>query len=96
MGELNAISLFSGIGGFELGLGDYCRTVLYCEADPHAQAVLLSRMLEGKIDIAPIARIKRLGNAVVPLQVKTAFEYLMGIIRPPVPAYVDYEEVDFC
>jgi len=55
MGEkLNAISLFSGIGGFELGLSEYCRTVLYCEADKHAQAVLLSRMAEGAIDYAPI------------------------------------------
>lgn len=52
--KLNAISLFSGIGGFELGIGDYCRTILYCEADPHAQAVLLSRMAEGAIDYAPI------------------------------------------
>ena len=52
--KLNAISLFSGIGGFELGIGDYCRTVLYCEADPHAQAVLFSRMAEGAIDYAPI------------------------------------------
>ena len=52
--KLNAISLFSGIGGFELGIGDYCRTLLYCEADAHAQAVLLSRMAEGAIDVAPI------------------------------------------
>lgn len=52
--RLNAISLFSGIGGFEIGIGDYCRTVLYCEADKHAQGVLLSRMVEGKIDCAPI------------------------------------------
>lgn len=37
-----------------MGLGNYCRTVLYCEADSHAQAVLLSRMSERKIDIAPI------------------------------------------
>ena len=53
--KLNAISLFSGIGGFELGLSDYCRTLLYCEADKHAQAVLLSRMAEGAIDVAPIS-----------------------------------------
>jgi len=53
-GMLNAISLFSGIGGFELGLNGYTRTVLYCEADKHAQAVLLSRMAEGQIDCAPI------------------------------------------
>lgn len=53
--KLNAISLFSGIGGFELGLSDYCRTLLYCEADAHAQAVLLSRMAEGAIDVAPIS-----------------------------------------
>jgi DNA (cytosine-5)-methyltransferase 1 len=52
---MNAISLFSGIGGFELGLSGYfIKTVLYCEADPHAQAVLLSRMADGKIDCAPI------------------------------------------
>ncbi len=55
MGEkLNAISLFSGLGGFELGLKEYCQTVLYCESDRHAQAVLLSRMAEGAIDYAPI------------------------------------------
>lgn len=53
-GKLNAISLFSGIGGFELGLKQYIRTLLYCEADKHAQAVLLSRMSEGAIDNAPI------------------------------------------
>lgn len=52
--KLNAISLFSGIGGFELGLHNYCRTLLYCEADKHAQAVLLSRMSERAIDKAPI------------------------------------------
>lgn len=51
---MNAIDLFSGIGGFSLGLTGYTRTVLYCEADAPAQSVLLSRMAEGKIDCAPI------------------------------------------
>jgi DNA (cytosine-5)-methyltransferase 1 len=52
--KLNAISVFSGIGGFELALSEYCRTMLYCEKDKHAQGILLSRMVEGKIDCAPI------------------------------------------
>lgn len=40
-GALNVLDLFSGIGGFSLGLERAgMRTVAFCEIDPHAQAVL--------------------------------------------------------
>lgn len=51
---LYALDLFSGIGGNSIGLKDYVRTLAYCEADRHAQAVLLSRMSSGDLPIAPI------------------------------------------
>lgn len=51
---INALDLFSGIGGNTLALRDWVKTVAYCEADRHAQAVLLSRMSDGSIDRAPI------------------------------------------
>jgi DNA (cytosine-5)-methyltransferase 1 len=53
-GKLYGLDLFSGIGGNTLGLGDYVRTIAYCEQDRHAQAVLLSRMGDGSIPLAPI------------------------------------------
>lgn len=37
-----------------IALKPWVKTVAYCENDSHAQAVLLSRMSEGKIDAAPI------------------------------------------
>lgn len=52
--KLYGLDLFSGIGGNTLGLGDYIRTVAYCEQDRHAQSVLLSRMGDGSIPVAPI------------------------------------------
>lgn len=54
MERLNGLDLFSGIGGNTLGLRQYIDTIAYCEADRHAQSVLLSRMSEGLIDHAPI------------------------------------------
>lgn len=51
---LYALDLFSGIGGNSIGLKDYVQTVAYCEADRHAQAVLLSRMSDGSLPAAPI------------------------------------------
>lgn len=50
MKRLNGLSLFSGIGGIELGLKDYVQTKAYCEIDPYACAVLRSRMSEGLLD----------------------------------------------
>ena len=44
---MSALSLFSGIGGLELGLG--CETVCYVESDPYAAAVLQARMEEGAL-----------------------------------------------
>lgn len=51
---LNGLDLFSGIAGNTLGLRQYVKTVAYCEADKHAQSVLLSRMSDGSIERAPI------------------------------------------
>lgn len=51
---LNGLDLFSGIGGISIALGDWVRTVAYCENDHHAQAVLLSRMRDDSICRAPI------------------------------------------
>jgi DNA (cytosine-5)-methyltransferase 1 len=53
---LRVMDLFSGIGGFSLGLkraGGF-RTVAYCEIDPFCQEVLQARMLDGSLDSAPI------------------------------------------
>ena len=54
MGCLNGLDLFSGIGGLTIALQDWVRPVAYCEIDRYAQHVLLSRMSEGELPIAPI------------------------------------------
>lgn len=51
---LKVLDLFSGIGGNTLALQGFTNTVAYCEIDPHARAVLESRMSEGLIPAAPI------------------------------------------
>lgn len=52
--KLHGLDLFSGIGGNSLALREYVKTIAYCEADQHAQSVLLSRMSDGSIERAPI------------------------------------------
>lgn len=54
-------SFFSGTGMLDRGihaafggLGFDCRTILWCENDPGAQAILQARMRDGLIDQAPI------------------------------------------
>ena len=51
---LNGLDLFSGIGGITLALSEWVKPVAYCENDRYAQSVLLSRMSEGKLPVAPI------------------------------------------
>lgn len=51
---LNGLDLFSGIGGISLALKQYVRTVAHCEIDPYCQGVLLSRMGDAQICLAPI------------------------------------------
>lgn len=51
---LNGLDLFSGIGGITVALAPWVRPITYCEIDRYAQAVLLSKMGEGKLPIAPI------------------------------------------
>jgi DNA-cytosine methyltransferase len=58
MGNKTAIGLFSGIGGFEVGLAALgTSTSLMCESDPTAQAVLRDRFPNIKLvgDIADLA-----------------------------------------
>ncbi len=51
---MNGLDLFSGIGGLTIALEDWVRPVAYCERDPYAQAVLLSRQQSGELPLAPI------------------------------------------
>ena len=54
---MNELSLFSGYGGFSLGLrlaGLETRTVGYLEIDGYCQKILQKRMREGFLDDAPI------------------------------------------
>jgi len=48
------LDLFSGIGGITLSLQGYVRPVAYCENDRYAQCVLLSRMSDRSLPLAPI------------------------------------------
>jgi DNA (cytosine-5)-methyltransferase 1 len=52
--HLNGLDLFSGIGGITIALQEWVMPVAYCEIDKYARAVLLSRMSEGQLPIAPI------------------------------------------
>jgi len=54
LSSMRGLDLFSGIGGITKALEGYVRPVAYCENDRYAQAVLLSRMADGSIPIAPI------------------------------------------
>lgn len=67
MNEIRTLDLFSGIGGFALGLrraGGF-RTVAYCEIEAYCQRVLRARMLDGSLDTAPICTDIRLLDGVL-------------------------------
>jgi len=51
---MRGLDLFSGIGGITKALEDYVRPVAYCEIEPYARGVLLSRMHSRDIPLAPI------------------------------------------
>lgn len=51
---LNGLDLFSGIGGLTVALAPWVEPVAYCESDRYAQSVLLCRMVDGSIPVAPI------------------------------------------
>jgi DNA (cytosine-5)-methyltransferase 1 len=51
---INGLDLFSGIGGISKGLSQWVTPIAYCEIDPYARAVLLSRMSDGQLPNAPI------------------------------------------
>lgn len=51
---LHGLDLFSGVAGNSIALSEWVKVIAYCESDAHAQAVLLSRMLSGNLEPAPI------------------------------------------
>jgi len=59
---LRTLDLFSGIGGFSLGLQGTARTVAYCEIDAKCRSVLRKNIREGHLDDAPIFEdVRKLG-----------------------------------
>lgn len=48
------LDLFSGIGGLTIALSEWVRPLAYCEIDPYARGVLLSRMYDRMLPRAPI------------------------------------------
>lgn len=59
---MNALDLFSGIGGISYGLSGFFRTVGYCKIDEDCRKVLQRRMDDGSLDRAPIYSDVRLVN----------------------------------
>lgn len=51
---LRSLSLCSGVGGLDLALSPWCRTVGYVEREVFAQEVLLARMEDARLDRAPV------------------------------------------
>ena len=51
---LHGLDLFSGSGVIAFALNEWVRPVAYCEKEPFAQAVLLSRIADGRLCNAPI------------------------------------------
>lgn len=52
--KIPTLDLFSGIGGFSVGLNAVCRTVAYCESDAQCTRVLERNMQRKKLDKAEI------------------------------------------
>lgn len=51
---INALDLFSGIGGISLALRDYAKTALYCETNSYCRQILTERMKKNELDKAPV------------------------------------------
>lgn len=77
---MNAISLFSGIGGLDLSVRDISITRLYVEIDPVCRAILSKRMSDGDLPAAPIhADITTLDRAAIKQHVgDTPIDCLVG------------------
>jgi DNA (cytosine-5)-methyltransferase 1 len=52
--KLYGLDLFSGYGGITLGISTWVRPIAYCEIDPYARSILLTRMSESALPIAPV------------------------------------------
>lgn len=61
------LDCFSGYGGITMALSEWVKPVAYCESEKYAQAILLSRMVDGSIPAAPIwDDIKTLRGDILP------------------------------
>jgi DNA (cytosine-5)-methyltransferase 1 len=61
--KVRTLDLFSGIGGFSLGLQAMARTVAYCEIDESCRRVLRANIDRGLLDDAPIFEdVRKIGS----------------------------------
>lgn len=67
MPKLRSLDLFSGAGGFALGLLPFARPVAYCDIDKNSADILRRRMQSGDLPEGPIFRdIRNLSSAQFP------------------------------
>ena len=52
--KIKTLDLFTGIGGFSLGLENVCETMAYCEIDALCRHVLRANMRKGNLKVAPV------------------------------------------
>ena len=62
---LKSVDLFTGIGGFVLGLKGVCSPMVYCDKDPGVQAALARMMADGRLPRAEVVGDVRATDRIV-------------------------------
>lgn len=71
---LNGLGLFEGVAGITKALESWVRPIAYCDIEKYPRSVLLDRMLEGAIPVAPIwTNIRTLRAKYIPISIDAIY-----------------------